>query len=142
MKKLSVMLLSVLLVFVLCSCGMSTSKIQSNLEKAGYEIKIATESEIATMNNDLKYSYGGKGTIVSVMYGFKEVIEETKNEETGEVFTEKINVSVQVVEFQDKDDLTTMYKEIRKQLDDNSKIDLSGNILVYGYESGVNAALK
>jgi hypothetical protein len=126
MKKI----LSLLLLFVfclnLCSCAYSTDGIKTNLEKAGYSIIDLTEEQKTDLNNDLKYNYDGSGSIINAFYG---VDYESKD-------------SVTVLEFQNKSDLTIMYKLVKESLEKGQSVDLSGYILVYGAQNGVKAALN
>jgi hypothetical protein len=118
---------------VLCSCALAPSKIKENLKESGYTIKEFSAEEIASLNNDLQYKFGGNGSIVSAFYGVNENADDPQED------------SVTVLEFSDKDDLTIMYKQIRLMFQEenkqNYKLDLSGNVLVYGFEKGVDAAL-
>lgn len=124
MKRIISLLLSLLLIFSLCGCG-GTEKIRENLTNAGYEVSDMAESKISSLNDDVKYKYKGKGTIISGFHG-----------------TDKNGNTVFVIEFSDRDDMTISYREIKAQLQDGQIIDSLGKALIYGYEDGVKAALK
>ena len=91
-----------------------------------YDILDLTEEEKTDLNNELKYSYNGSGNIINAFYA---VDYESKE-------------SITVLEFQNKSDLTIMYKLVKESLDKEQSVDLSGYILVYGSETGVKAALN
>lgn len=126
MKKISLIFLAILLSFCLSACSLSASRMQSNLVEAGYGIIEIDEQQLTELNNELKYIYKGQGSIISGFYGVDEA--------TGK--------SVTVLEFQNKSDLTIMYKIARDSINDSESVDLSGHILVFGDAHGVSAALK
>ena len=126
MKKL----LSILIIFVLslnmCSCAYSADGIKSNLKDAGYDIIEFDEERKTEMNNELKYSYRGSGSIINGFYGVSSAD----------------STSVTVLEFEDKSDLTIMYKMVKESLKKGECVDLSGYILIFGDKNGVNVALN
>ncbi len=126
MKKILLIITVLVLCFTLCSCAYSIDGIKSNLEKRDYEIIEFTEEELIEKNNELNYVYGGNGSIVKGFYGVNEAE----------------YASVTVIEFQDKSDLTIMYKLVKESLEKGQSVDLSGYILVFGNEKSVNAALN
>lgn len=127
MKKLLSVFLCLLVCFSLTACSLSSSRIQSNLEKAGYSVIEMEDEQRTELNNELTYSFKGHGSII---YGFYAVNNETRE-------------SVTVLEFENKDDLTLMYKAAKESIDkDTEAVDLSGYILVFGAKDGVEAALK
>ena len=126
MKKILSILIIFVIGFTLCSCTYSADKVKSNLKKAGYDIVEFEDEQKKEMNNELKYSYKGSGSIINGFYG-------VNNDDA---------TSVTVLEFQNKSDLTLMYKMAKASLEKGEKVDLSGNILVFGNEKGVKAALN
>ena len=126
MKKILSIFIILAFCLALCSCAYSADGIKSNLNKAGYDILDLTEEEKTDLNNELKYSYNGSGSIINAFYA---VDYESKE-------------SITVLEFQNKSDLTIMYKLVKESLDKGQSVDLSGYILVYGSETGVKAALN
>lgn len=127
MKRLLVLCVAFLFCFSLCSCSVSASRIQSNLEKAGYEIEEMEQDVLKERNNELTYNYKGNGSIIKGFFAYNEASRE----------------SVTVLEFTDKSDLTIMYKLAKQSIDSESEsVDLSGYILVFGSKGGVEAALK
>ena len=126
MKRLLTIVMVVLLCASLCACSLSTSRIKSNLIKNNYSIVEVDQEKMAELNSELKYSYKGEGSIINAFYA---VDNETNN-------------SITVLEFQNKDDLVLMYKIAKETLNVGESVDLSGYILVFGYEEGVKAALK
>lgn len=126
MKKISLIFLAILLSFCLSACSLSVSRIQSNLVEEGYGIIEIDEQQLTEFNNELKYIHKGQGSIISGFYGVDEA--------TGK--------SVTVLEFQNKNDLTIMYKMAKESINNSESVDLSGYILVFGDAQGVSAALK
>lgn len=126
MKKTVCLLIILILAITMCSCAYSVDFIKSNLKNSGYEIIDLQEQQIIEMNNELKYSYSGNGSIMSGFYAVNN----------------KDSSSITVLEFQNKSDLTIMYKMIKESLEQGESVDLSGNILIYGNENGVKASLK
>ena len=126
MKKVLSVFIVFVLCFTLCSCAYSADGIKSNLEKNGYVIENFTEEQLTERNNELKYVFGGSGSITVAFYGVNE----------------KEKTSVTVLEFLDKGDLTIMYKQVKSSLEKGEKVDLSGYILVFGDEKAVDAALN
>ena len=112
------------LILSLCGCN-DLDDLSENLTKAGYEVQVMDESRITGLNNDIKYAYSGVGSVTGGIYAVGE------NRE-----------AVFCVCFADKDDMTLMYRQIKDQLEEGQIIDSSGNILVYGDEKGVKAAVK
>jgi hypothetical protein len=84
------------------------------------------EERLNELNTELKYSYQGSGSIITGFYAV--------NNDT--------NGSVTVLEFQNKDDLTLMYKMAKDSINDGESVDLSGYVLVFGDKDGVKAALN
>ncbi len=126
MKKFLSILIIFVMGFVMCSCAYSVDKVKSNLKNAGYDIIEFEDEQINEMNNELKYSYKGSGSIINGFYGVNDAN----------------STSVTVLEFQNKSDLTIMYKMAKLSLEKGESVDLSGNILVFGDEKGVKAALN
>lgn len=124
MKKILVFVLCMLLTLTLCGCG-GTQSVKENLAKAGYEVNDMDESRLTSLNNDVKYTYNGKGSIIDGFYA-----------------TNDDGQSVIGVEFSDKDDMTVMYKQLKSELEDGWIIDLKGKIVIYGTEKAVKTALK
>ena len=124
MKKLLTIVLMVVVCVNLCGCSLSTAKIQSNLTDAGYSIIEMDAERLKDLNTELKYSYQGSGSILT---GFYAVNDNQK--------------SVTVLEFENKDDLTLMYKIAKGSIQDGESVDLSGYILVFGDKDGVKSAL-
>ncbi len=124
MKKLSALLICLLLIFTLCGCD-NTEAIIENLSDAGFKVEEMSENKISSLNSDVKYSYNGKGTIIKGYYG-----------------TDEKGNNVFVLEFSDREDMTVSYREIKAQLPSGQTIDVKGKTLVYGIEDGVKAALK
>lgn len=124
MKRALALLFCVIFTFTLCGCS-GIDSIKENLTKSGYTIDDMDENTISSLNDDVKYTYNGKGTVLRGFYG------KGKNGET-----------VSVVEFADRDDMTLMYKQIKSALEDGQTIDIKGKIVVYGTKSGVKTALK
>ncbi|MEE0945657.1 MAG: hypothetical protein U0M42_02365 [Acutalibacteraceae bacterium] len=124
MKRIIALGVCLLFIVSLCGCG-SMESIRENLADSGFEVEEMNESRISSLNNDVKYTYGGRGSVVSGFYA---------NGENGE--------SIICIEFSDKDDLTVMYKQIKSQLEDGWIIDIKGNIVVYGTQKAVKTALK
>ena len=126
MKRLLVFVLMVVVCANFCGCALSTSRIQSNLSDTGYSIIEMDEERLNELNTELKYSYQGSGSIIKGFYAV--------NNDT--------NGSVTVLEFQNKDDLTLMYKMAKDSINDGESVDLSGYVLVFGDKDGVKAALN
>ncbi|MBE6739642.1 MAG: hypothetical protein E7565_04920 [Ruminococcaceae bacterium] len=126
MKKVLSIFIILAFCLTLCSCAYSADGIKSNLSKSGYSVLDLTEEEKTDLNNELKYSYKGSGSIINAFYAV-----DYENKE-----------SITVLEFQNKSDLTIMYKLVKESLDKGQSVDLSGYILVYGSENGVKAALN
>ncbi len=126
MKKLMSILIIFAFCLTMCSCAYSADGIKSNLKDAGYDIIDFDEARKTEMNNELKYSYRGSGSIINGFYGVNSVD----------------STSVTVLEFQNKSDLTIMYKMVKESLEKGESVDLSGYILIFGNEKGVKAALN
>lgn len=126
MKKFLTIVMAVIVCMSLSACSLSVSKIQSNLEKAGYTVIEIEAEQLAELNTELTYSYKGDGSIITGFYAV--------NNETSD--------SITVLEFGDKSDLTLMYKIAKETIEDGESVDLSGYILVFGNEAGVKAALN
>lgn len=127
MKKIVSLCLAAVLCCLLCGCSVSYSSIQSNLKSADYTVIEMDEEKLNGLNTELTYSYGGSGSIVKGFYGV--------NNKTGE--------GVTVLEFNNKSDLTLMYKMAESSIEEEREaVDLSGHILVFGEKAGVKAALK
>lgn len=124
MKKILAFVLCMLFVVTLCGCG-GTQSVKENLSDAGYEVNDMDESRLTSLNNDVKYTYNGKGSIIGGFYA-----------------TNEDGQSVIGVEFSDKDDMTIMYKQLKSELEDGWIIDLKGKIVIYGTEKAVKTALK
>ncbi len=124
MKKLSALLVCLLLVLTLCGCN-NTETVLENLTDAGYTVEAMSENKISSLNSDMKYTYNGKGTITQ---GYHAV-----NEKGGTVF---------VLEFTDREDMTVAYRELKAQLQNGEIIDVKGKTVVYGIEHGVKAAIN
>ena len=126
MKRLLTIVMGVVVCACLCSCSLSASKIQSNLTEENYSVIEMDEERLTELNKELKYSYKGSGSIIT---GFYAVHNETKG-------------SITVLEFQNKNDLTLMYKIAKESMQDGEDVDLSGYILVFGDQDGVKVALN
>ena len=127
MKKLVAISFIAVLCCLLCSCSVSYSTIQSNLRAADYTVIEMDEEKLNELNTELTYSYGGSGSIIKGFYGV--------NNQT--------NVGVTVLEFNNKADLTLMYKMAESSINEEIEaVDLSGHILVFGEKAGVKVALK
>ncbi len=124
MKKILAFALCMLLMFCLCGCG-DIQSVKENLTKAGYEVNDMDESRLTSLNNDVKYTYNGKGSIISGFYA-----------------TNDEGQSVIGVEFTDNNDMTVMYKQLKSELEDGWIIDIKGKIVIYGTEKAVKTALK
>ncbi len=124
MKKILAFVLCMLFVVTLCGCG-GIQSVKENLSDAGYNVNDMDESRLTSLNNDVKYSYKGKGSVIGGFYA---------TSDTGE--------SVIGVEFSDKDDMTLMYKQLKSELEDGWIIDIKGKIVIYGTKNAVKTALK
>ena len=125
MKKVLVCVFCLIICFSLTACSLTSSRMKSNLEESGYSIVEMTEEQMTELNNELKYTFKGNGSII---YGFYAVNEETKG-------------SITVIEFENKDDLTLMYKAAKESIKKETEaVDLSGYILLFGEKEGVKTA--
>ncbi len=125
MKKRILSLVSIIILLcLLCGCGVSVESSAKRLEKNGYTVNMYDASLIEDMQNNMIYGYGGDGKIYNAFSAVKGM------------------ENVVVIEFSLKSDLEIMYRELSKGMSENEKIDLSGNILAYGTEKAVKTALK
>lgn len=122
MKKVLSFLCVIAIVFSLCGCA-SRESISKKLTKKGYTVTEYGEANVASYSENMT----AFDCIGGAVGGFYAVNEE--------------NEVVYVWEFEYREDRDIIYREIESQLGIGEVIDVSGNMVVYGSEKGVEDAL-
>lgn len=123
MKKILILFISVLFLIGLCGCT-SVEDYKEIMKNSGYEIIELDEEALKEISSECINAYDCQKGVKS---GFYAVAEN--------------GTSVSFMEFYNSEDLDKMYKQIKSSLNSGEKIDLDGNIVIYGNKAGVDIAL-
>jgi uncharacterized protein YpmS len=128
MKKFLALMLVVVMMFALVSCGAKPSKFEKRLEKEDYDVEIIDdEDDLEEMADALIERYD-----LDVDGGLKWFIEAV-----GESYTDTVSIYC----FEKKADATSVAKDLKKLVGGMVEVEQDGNLLFVGSEDAIEVAM-
>ncbi len=136
MKKILTVILALSFVFIFTSCSMTTDSVVKNLNKAGYDMDVISDSSGDSKLQLKQIKISIEETYNKILEGDILTVIEAKNQEDQQVF---------LYEFEKENDAITFYDILINTIESENPekvISIDGNVVVFASDSKALADAK